>query len=173
MSTLFRNLALTGATGLIMAGSAFAGPTPQTTTFLVSAQVAKSCTVTATPLAFGAYDPLAGAATPGTSTVTVTCTKNTATTTALNGGVNGSLAAGRKMLDSVSGNSLNYTLFTTAGGPTVCGDGTSGTVTQAFTITSLLAPKVWTVFGSIPAGQDVALSASNTYQDTITVNVTF
>src|SRR5574337_2012674 len=83
-----RTLLLTGAVGLLAMGSAFAGTSPQTTTFLVSANVIKSCNVSATALAFGTYDPLSATNTTGTSTVSVQCTKTTVATIALNGGVN-------------------------------------------------------------------------------------
>jgi len=173
MSRLLRNLALTGATGFAMAGSVSAGPTPQTTTFLVSAQVIKSCIVAATALAFGAYDQLAVANTTGTSTVNIRCTNGAVATMALNGGVNGSLATTRKMKDSVSGGILNYNLYTTAGNTTVWGDGTSGSATQTYTSANSATTQPFTVYGTIAAAQTAAISAAATYQDTITVTVTF
>ncbi|MGA9853154.1 MAG: spore coat U domain-containing protein [Gammaproteobacteria bacterium] len=172
MLKFVRTLALTGAAGLLVAGNAFAGASPQTTTFLVSAQVIKSCNVTATALAFGSYDPLLGTNTTGTSTVNVQCTKTTVATIALNGGVNGTLAQ-RSMKDSVSSNTLNYQLYTTSGNTSVWGDGTGSTVTQSYTSTSNATVQPFTVYGTIPSGQNVTPSTSNTYQDTITVTVTF
>lgn len=170
MSKFFRNLALTGATGLVMAGSAVAGPTPQTTTFLVSANVIKSCIVSATALAFGNYDQLAAAATTGTSTVNIQCTNGTVATMALNGGVNGTLAQ-RKMKDPTV-NLLNYQLYTTAGNTVVWGDGTGVTQTQSYTSAANGTVTPFTVYGTIPALQAVPPNAT-AYQDTITVTVTF
>jgi spore coat protein U-like protein len=167
-----RALVLAGTVGLLTAGTAFAGATPQTTTFLVSASVGKSCLVTATALAFGNYDQLAGANTTGTSTVNLQCTNGTVATMALNGGVNGTLAQ-RKMKDTVSLNLLNYQLYTTVGNATVWGDGTGTTVTQAYTSANAATVQPFTAFGTIPVGQNVLSSTSNTYQDTITVTVTF
>lgn len=60
-----------------------------TTTFQVTATVNSACTVSATNLTFGVYDPSA-AAHDDTSTVTVTCTKATAYDIGLDAG----LAAG-------------------------------------------------------------------------------
>lgn len=174
MSTLFRNLALTGATGLLMAGTAYGGATPQTATFTVSAQVIKSCIVSATNLAFGAYDQLAAANTTGTSIVSIQCTNGTVAAMQLSGGANGSLATTRKMKDSVSSNLLNYNLYTTAGNTVVWGDGvTGGSVTQTYNSTSNTTVQPFTVYGTIPALQTIATSAGATYTDSITVTVTF
>jgi spore coat protein U-like protein len=167
-----RNYVLAGAGSVLLASNAFAGGTPQTTTFLVSATVIKSCVVTATALAFGNYDQIAVAATTGTSTVSLQCTNGAAAVIALNGGVNGTLAQ-RKMKDSVSADTLNYQLYTTAANTAVWGDGTLSTSTQTYNSTSGATVQPFTVYGTIPAQQNVAVSASNTYQDTITVTVTF
>ncbi|MGH8378779.1 MAG: Csu type fimbrial protein [Gammaproteobacteria bacterium] len=174
MLKLVRNLALTGAAGLLMAGNAFAGTSPQTTTFQVTANVIKSCKVNATALAFGTYDPLLATSATGTSTVSVQCTKTTVATIALNGGVNGSLAQ-RKMKDTGSSlDLLNYQLYTTAANTAVWGDGTGGTSTQSYTSISNATVQPFTVYGTIPSGQDVTPSSvANSYQDTITVTVTF
>ncbi|HKS93807.1 MAG TPA: spore coat U domain-containing protein [Gammaproteobacteria bacterium] len=169
-----RTLMLTGAAGLLVMGSAFAGPSPQTTTILVSANVIKSCNVSATALAFGTYDPLSGTNTTGTSTVNVQCTKTTVATMELNGGVNGTLAQ-RQMKDTGSSTDLlNYQLYTTSGNTAVWGDGTGGTSTQSYTSTSAATVQPFTVYGTIPSGQNVTPSSvANSYQDTITVTVTF
>jgi spore coat protein U-like protein len=172
MLKFIRNLILTSIAGLLTASNAFAGATPQTTTFLVSATVGKSCLVTATALAFGTYDQLAATNTTGTSTVNLQCTNGTVATMALSGGVYGTLAQ-RKMKDSVSANLLNYQLYTTTGNTAVWGDGTGTTVTQAYTSASPVTVQPFTVNGTIPLGQNVLSSTSNTYQDTITVTVTF
>ena len=49
-----------------------------TTTFNVTATVLNSCSVTATDLAFGTYDPASVTDKQGASTITVTCTLGTA-----------------------------------------------------------------------------------------------
>lgn len=163
---------LAGAGGLLLASNAFAGPTPQTTTFLVSATVIKSCVVTATALAFGNYDQIVATTTTGTSTVDLQCTNGATAVIALNGGVNGNLVQ-RKMKDSVSANTLNYQLYTTLGNGTIWGDGSGVTATQSYSSSNSTTVQPFTVYGTIPAQQNVAVSASNTYQDTITVTVTF
>ena len=172
MLKFVRNFVLTAAACLLTASNAFAGASPQTTTFLVSATVGKSCIVTSTALAFGTYDQLAAGAATGTSTVSLQCTNGAAAVIALNGGVNGTLAQ-RKMKDSVSLNLLNYQLYTTGGNATVWGDGTGVTATQTYNSVNSTLTTPFTVYGTIPAAQNVAVSTSNTYQDTITVTVTF
>lgn len=169
-----RTLAITGAASLLGMTSALAGVSPQTATFAVSANVIKSCKVSATALGFGTYDPLAASSTTGTSTVSVQCTKATVATVALNGGVNGTLAQ-RMMKDTGSStDTLNYQLYTTSGNASVWGDGTGGTVTQSYTSASAATVNPFTVYGTIPSGQDVTPSSvSNSYTDTITVTVTF
>jgi spore coat protein U-like protein len=66
-----------------------------------------------------------------------------------------------------SGNSLNYNLYTSAARNVVWGDGTGGSSTLTVnrnTITTL------SVFGKIPAGQDVAVGA---YTDNINTTISF
>jgi spore coat protein U-like protein len=167
-----RNHVLAGTGVLLLASNAFAGPSPQTTTFVVSATVIKACVVTATALAFGNYDQIVATTTTGTSTVSLQCTNGASATIALNGGVNGTLVQ-RKMKDSVSTNTLNYQLYTNSGNTTVWGDGTGVTSTQTYNSVDSATNQPFTVYGTIPAQQNVAVSASNTYQDTITVTVTF
>jgi spore coat protein U-like protein len=174
MSKLIRNLAVASTAGLLMAGNAFGGITPQTTTFQVSTQVIKSCIIGASNLVFPNYDQLSAVATTGSTTVTVRCTNGTVATIALNIGQNGTtFAAPRVMKDSVSGGLLNYNLYTTSGYTTVWGDGTNSSATQSYTSASSATVQPFTVYGSIPAGQTVATSAAATYADTITMSVTF
>jgi spore coat protein U-like protein len=169
---LIGNLAVSGIVGLLAVSTAFAGASPQTTTFIVSATVIKSCIVSATALSFGNYDQIAVAATTSTSTVSIQCTNGATATVDLNGGVNGTLVQ-RKMHDSVSANNLNYQLYTDAGNTHVWGDGTGVTQTQSYASSNGATINNFTVYGTVPANQFVAVSASNTYQDTITVTATF
>jgi spore coat protein U-like protein len=138
-----------------------------TTTFQVTATVLSVCTVSATNLAFGNYDASSGTPNDASSTVTTTCSNSTAYTVALNAGTgSGATVALRRMTNGA--NTLNYTMFTTAGRTTVWGDGTLSTVTQAATGNG--AGQALTVFGRIPTGQYV--TAGN-YTDTVTATVTY
>lgn len=179
MSTSLRKLGLSMAALLATAltGAAFAGTSPQTTTFTVSASVPSTCAInSAGNLNFGNYDVTSASSTTGSSTISVKCSKGTAITVALSAG--GGSFATRTMAD-VSANTLNYNLFTTSvtnatcTGGTVFGDGTGTTATGSGTSTSVATPLTFTVFGCIPAGQDATAGSSETYSDTITVTVTF
>lgn len=155
------------AAGLALAmGAQTASGLTTTTTFTVSATVTNNCTVSATNHAFGTYTPSAVPPTDGTSTVTVNCTLDAPYTVGLNAGTgSGATVATRKMTSGA--NTLNYSLYQSALRTTVWGT-TVGTDTVAGTGTGLNVDH--TVFGRIPASQNVAAGA---YNDTITVTVTF
>lgn len=137
-----------------------------TTTFTVSAAVTNNCAVSATNHAFGAYTPSTVPPTDGTSTITVNCTLGAGYDVGMNAGIgSGATVAARKMTSG--GNTLTYSLYTTVARTTVWGN-TVGTDTIAGTGTGL--DFLHTVFGRIPASQNVPAA---TYNDTITVTVTF
>lgn len=169
-------LALLGA---LVSAAAVAGASPQSTTFQVTANVPSNCTInSAGAMGFGAYNVFAAGDNTATSTISVSCTKGTQITVALSKGAATSFAP-RTMKDSGT-NTLNYNLYTAATTSpgctvaTVWGDGTTGTVAQTpAASTSKSTPISLTVYGCIPAGQDVAAGTSENYSDTITVSVTF
>jgi spore coat protein U-like protein len=142
--------------------SAFA--TVQTTTFIVSATVQGTCTISATALAFGAYT---GAVLPGTSTVTVTCTGGTTYNVSLNAGLTGGSVTTRKMTGQYLAGTLGYALYRDAG-HTLNWGLTIGTDTVAQAGTGVAQPI--TVYGQIPAG---TAPAADAYSDTITATVTY
>lgn len=162
------------ALGLAALGTSAMAQTA-TTTFNVTASVAKVCNVSATTLAFGTYDPSTGTALDGSSTINVRCTRTTPFTVGLNTGGTGGSFTNRVMRDTATptANTLNYNLFTTAARATVWGDGTAGTGTVAGTGAGMGVPNAvaLTVFGRIP-DQPLAVP-STTYSDTITVTVSY
>jgi spore coat protein U-like protein len=140
-----------------------------TTTFLVNATVTNTCIAAAAPLAFGAYNTTSSTATNGTATVTVTCTTGSAYNVGLDAGTaTGATVTARKLTGAVNTTShITYDLFRDSGrtlnwGNTVGTD----TVSQTATVT----PAILTVYGLIPASQNVV---TDTYADTITVTVTY
>ena len=138
-----------------------------TTTFQVTATVISVCTVSATDLAFGNYDASAGTPNDNTSTVSVTCSNGSPYTVALDAGTGtGATVAVRRM--SNGGNTLDYSMYTTAGRTTVWGDGTGGTSMQANTGSG--ASQSYTVYGRIPTTQFVT---AGSYADTVTATVTY
>lgn len=137
-----------------------------TTTFTVTATVVSTCSVSATDLSFGNYDPVSVSDLDATNTVTVTCTDGTAYDVGLDEGTGaGATVATRKLTNA--GNTLDYTLYqdaprTTVWGETVSTDTVSGTASAS--------PANHTVYGRIGNGQNVP---AGLYSDTITVTVTY
>jgi spore coat protein U-like protein len=161
-----------GATALgLVCAAALASPASAGTTSSnlgVSATVTANCTVSTSALAFGSFDALAGAAVTGTGGVTVTCTNGTVWTAAADAGTgSGATMAVRKL--TYSGNTLNYSIYTTNGYGTVWGDGTSSTATVGATGNGT-AQSV-TVYGRITAGQTGAPAGG--YSDTVAVTITY
>lgn len=156
--------------------SAFAGTSPQTTTFNVTATVSDSCLVSATTLAFGTYDPLLAPDTTSTNTVSVTCTNGTPFTVALNKGTtSGGTISARLMTDGAS-HTLGYNIYIGATsspgctGSTVWGNGTAGSVTVAGTGAGPLSPQNLTGHGCMVGHENGPVAS---YSDTITATVTF
>lgn len=137
------------------------------TTIAVSATVQASCTVSATALTFGSYNPLSSTPLDATSTITVNCTTGTSYTVGLNaGGTSGATVTTRQMLQSA--NTLNYSLFRDSGHTNNWGN-TPGTDTPASVIATTSAAAT-TVYGRIPALQNVP---AGSYTDTVQVTVNY
>jgi spore coat protein U-like protein len=158
-----------------------------TKTFNATASVNAKCVMSAVAdLAFGAYDPVAANASvalPGSTSFTLTCTRNAGPVIELsyaNGNFGQNVAGKRSMNNgtAAAGNYLSYDLFVPSGvgdsstaSPTVAywGDGASGTSTFAPSVPSVAAQTI-TIFGTIPGGQDVS---TGTYTDSVTATVNF
>jgi spore coat protein U domain-containing protein, fimbrial subunit CupE1/2/3/6 len=142
-----------------------AGAATATTTFLVTANIAVSCTITATDLDFGDY---ANAQLDGQSQITVTCTNTATWNVGLNAGTCTGATVTTRCMTGPGAAALNYSLSSdatrivnwgnTVGTDTVSGTGTGG-------------PEIITVYGRIPAGQTTAPAGG--YTDTITAEITF
>lgn len=131
-----------------------------------------SCTVTATGVSFGSYDPLSQVDNGSTGTIRVVCTLILALggsfTIDLSTGASGSYTQ-RSLKKGAS--TLAYNLFSDSAHSQIWGNGTGGStqVSQSFT-SLLIVDRTLTVYGRIPAGQNVAAGA---YADTIIVTVTY
>jgi spore coat protein U-like protein len=140
-----------------------------------------TCTVAATPLAFGSYSPLSASPVDSTATISVTCTAITILfivtldvdyTISLSKGGAGSYSP-RKL--SLLANTLNYNLYTDNARSIIWGDGTGGTSTKSGSMhgTGLLFSSVTdnhTVYGRLPGSQNISAGA---YTDLITVTVNY
>jgi spore coat protein U-like protein len=146
----------------------------------VSASVAKGCTISvgATPLAFGAYDPIGINATAplnASGSVVVTCAKNSSGLTIGMGLGLQPLAGVRQM---ISGTAL---LAYNVGQPPSNAPGVAcafpaltawdDTAVLALSSPPSKAPRTYNVCGSIPAGQDVAGGLA--YTDTLIATINF
>lgn len=157
---------LVGLLALAALGKAALAATA-TTTFDVTATVADTCSISASNLAFGAYDPGAGDLN-GTTTIVATCTEDTTYNIGLDTGDNGASATTttRAMDDSLT-NYLDYELYQDSSRTTVWGE-TVGTDTVSQT--SAGGDESHTVYGQIPGSQFVP---AGSYSDTINVTITY
>jgi spore coat protein U-like protein len=156
---------------LALAGSAQAAGT-KTAQFAVNANVASNCFITATPVAFGAYDGTAAINSNGS--VVVRCTKNSAYQIALNAGTTAGSTLGQRLLAGPLGATLEYNLFTDAPGGTIWGNNVgSGWVTGIGAGLGVANEVTHVVYGNLPnsaANQDAAFGA---YSDLITATITY
>ena len=170
MKTRILSLAAAAAALLFTAHSAFAGSS--STTFNVKSSVSANCTITATDLDFGAYDPVvANKTTPldVSTTVRVLCTKgSTGVTVGLDLGTHA--AAGNRFMSNGT-DSLHYELYSDSAGGTVWGNSGAGLVAwPVFGPIGAGTGTPHTVFGRVLAGQDVSVGS---YSDLITATVNF
>lgn len=128
---------------------------------------AANCTVTATPVAFGNYDPLSATPRNRNGRISVACNGRGTFTVALSTGQSGAYNP-RYMLSGATSDRLDYNLYTSAARSIVFGDGTGGTqtVSKGFRNNT----KTVTVFGQIPAMENIS---AGTYSDSIVATVTF
>ena len=178
-------LAVTTLAVLLIADApAWAGQA--TKNFTASASVAAKCVMSnIANLDFGSYDPVVNNASsnlPGSTSFTLTCTKNASPSIELSAGnsFGQNLAAKRSMTNGTAGpgNYLSYDLYVPSGAgnsstatPTASlwGDGTSGTSPFAPSVPSVAAQTI-TIFGAVTAGQDVPVGS---YSDSVTATVNF
>src|SRR5262245_7453059 len=133
-----------------------------------NAQLAPSCTLSTTSVQFGLYDVFAAAPLSSTGTVTVKCNAsavNIAVT--LDRGASGTFNP-RKPSNGTQ--ALDYNLYRDAAGLVIWGDGSGGTSFYADANPRNNKNVTHTVFGRIPAGQDVP---AGTYSDTIVATINF
>lgn len=135
------------------------------------------CTVTATPVQFGTYDPLNLAPALSSGTVVTTCrlmgalATATMLTSSFTAGSSGKYAT-RTM--TLGANALLYNLYLDPAHSQIAGDGTGGSSTGRATLNlSILSrTQTWTetIYGSMPASQD---AAPGTYTDSIVVTINY
>src|SRR5262249_35341976 len=131
-----------------------------------------TCTVAATGMAFGTYNPFASSPQDTTATITVTCITLVSTseiyTVKLSAGGAGSYS--RRLTSGIA--NLNYNVYTDPAHSSVWGDGTNGTSYQTFSGT---LPVGTTNTNFTAYGRMVALQSAQmgTYADSLVVTVNF
>jgi spore coat protein U-like protein len=150
-----RGLALRAS---ILAASLLAGP------------AAIACSVSATGVAFGSYDPQQLTPTDGVGTVQLDCHRNSSPVISVSAGGSGSFLA-RRMSNGSS--TLLYNLYTGPAMIIILGDGTGGSATMVPVAGSPSGSRrlhVGTIHGRIPALQNVT---AGTYGDSLVITVSF
>jgi spore coat protein U-like protein len=153
---------------LVVGGSATAGIIASS--FQVSASVSPRCTIVASDLAFGVYDPFVANAQVGldaAAALTVTCTRGLVGAIAVDAGLNGGAAGSGRQMASGS-QRLIYQIFKDPSRTTVWQAGPSGAA--AISLGGAKSPERIALFGRIPPGQVVL---SGRYTDTVTATVQF
>lgn len=140
------------------------------------AVVTFTCTVAATGIAFGSYNPLSSTGDSAVGSWTVTCnaigsgSANVTGTLTMSTGLSGTYS-NRTMKSGA--NSLQYNIYLTPSYTQVIGDGSAGTYapSQSGTVTAGQVYQVTgNMYGFMPALQNVA---PGNYSDTIIVTVTY
>jgi len=133
-----------------------------------------SCTVSATGVTFGVYDPTNPSPVTSTSTIHTTCSVLLVSVGAqinisMNKGSSGSYA-NRTMTSGL--NTLSYNVYQDPAHTIIWGDGTASTaiMTESGLIAVLGTSYNHTVYGQMPAGQYVP---SGIYNDTIIITVEY
>lgn len=155
---------------VVMAASLHAG----------TASAGADCSISASSVSFGAYDPLLTQPDDSVGTVTVTCnyvapgSTTVSYTVAVSNGLNGTSATTRRMASGTS--RLGYNVFNDAGRSQVLGSGTGGTVVARGSISvgpgsgNRTRSVTHTFYGRVPQALDPAPGA---YSDTLVLTLTY
>jgi len=154
--------------GMVCFAAQHAEAATATANLSVSASVIQACVVTGGTLAFGNYDPTAGANVDQSGSFQVACTKgSTGVTIGLGLGANAS-ASQRRMTNGTD--FLNYEIYKETARTNIWGN--TGAALVSYTPVTTSAATTMTVFGRAPSGQlNVGVGAS--YTDTVVITVTF
>lgn len=166
------------ASGVFASAPALA--TSNTQSLTVNGSVTQSCTTlsSAQTLTFPAYDFQANASTPddaGPVSYTTQCTKGSSVAFSVDGGANFAHTSGTRAMKSGGTNDyLNYGLFQdSARGTAWAFDSSTGAGSNGPTLnpTSKTQTLTLTIYGRVPAGQDVSVASD--YTDAVTVAINY
>ena len=135
-----------------------------------------SCSVSATPVVFGTYDPISSSPTDSDGSVLFTCGGLVGGVVTydvtLDKGMNSTTFSPRRM--SSGANLLDYDLYTSSAHSSVWGDGTGGSQKISGSVTILVlggTTRALVVYGRIPGNQTTV--RAGTYSDAVLVTVTY
>lgn len=131
------------------------------------APVEASCTISTTGVSYGTYDVFSSSAVDSTGTVTYNCLLVTSVQITMSKGSAPTFSP-RQMPNGAE--VLTYNLYLDASRTTIWGDGTGGTSVYSQTLPPLGTNVNVTVYGRVPAGQDVS---AGTYSDNVTATINF
>jgi spore coat protein U-like protein len=158
----------TVAAGVLLALGGGAQAATDTVNFTVTANVIAFCDVDATDMSFVGFDATVDL--PATSTITVNCTNGHPYTLTMDAGNAAGSTIANRTLESGTGDSLTYNLYTDAGHTDIWGDtlatGVGGVGAGVTTDVN------HTVYGQLPAVGNEGATTGN-YASTITVTVNF
>ncbi|MEW6186547.1 MAG: spore coat U domain-containing protein [Thermodesulfobacteriota bacterium] len=126
--------------------------------------------ITVTDVNFGVYDTLVGTNNDSTGSLRVSCTTFDIITTSIGPSPNSGGFNPRSMLNTATGELLNYNLYTTSARTTIWGDGSAGTSRLVNIIWSGGSSFTRTIYGRIPPGQDVGIGL---YGDLLVITISF
>jgi len=126
-----------------------------------------ACTISTTPVSFGTYNVFSSTPLDSTGSVIFNCDNRANITITLNKG-GATTFNPRRMLKGSE--ALNYNLYLNAARTSIWGDGTGGTQVYSDPRTPRNQNVTLTVYGRIPAGQDVT---AGSYANTITATINF
>jgi spore coat protein U-like protein len=139
---------------------------------------AQSCAATLVPVAFGVYNPRSTTPNNSTGSATVICSGvlgigvTLLLTYEVKLGPGGSGNQLARQMRNARGSTLNYTLRANSANGAIWGDRLGGTTSQidGWLLGVFNAPRVYTIYGRIPALQNVAIGS---YTDSVLVTVSF
>jgi spore coat protein U-like protein len=136
--------------------------------FATDASAAPSCTISATSVNFGSYNVFTASATDSTGSVTISCNGSAHNVVVSLSKGSSTTFNPRTMLKGTE--TLSYNLYRDAARTSIWGDGTGGTSTYTNANPSNNSDIIVTIFGRVPAGQDVT---AGSYSDTVSAVINF
>ncbi len=142
-----------------------------TLSFLLTLHAHGACSVSTTGANFGAYDTLSAIVLDTTGSIFLSCDEAPppSVVTAIGRSGNSGVFNPRQMKLTTGSDLMSYNLYTNNARTIIWGDGTGGT-NLITTKVRKNRPVTLTVYGRVPAGQDVSVG---TYSDTLVVTITW